>query len=174
MHSMNMNTGDGTPPNDDVDKSGGGDSALMHSMNTITVDGTAPVDNDDNDDNVDDPSSGSGGGGGHASSLRCGDALSRETLSDLSSPLSRETLSDLSSPAQSEKRVDSTLAGNDGDDLSRETLSDLSVLRVAAASTAGVFFAWAYVRTGRLWLPIVLHVLNNTMTTVPLSALAPA
>ncbi len=32
--------------------------------------------------------------------------------------------------------------------------------------TLGIFFAWAYLKTGNLWVPVILHYLNNNLTLV--------
>ena len=30
----------------------------------------------------------------------------------------------------------------------------------------GLFFAWAYMKTGNIWVPVILHFINNNMAPV--------
>ena len=32
--------------------------------------------------------------------------------------------------------------------------------------TLGIFFAWAYLKTGNIWAPVLLHFFNNNLSVV--------
>lgn len=42
----------------------------------------------------------------------------------------------------------------------------MTISQVITCITLGIFFAWAYLKTGNLWVPVVLHYLNNNLSLV--------
>ncbi len=41
-----------------------------------------------------------------------------------------------------------------------------NVLRIINCVTLGIFFAWAYSKTNNIWVPVILHYLNNNLSFV--------
>lgn len=42
----------------------------------------------------------------------------------------------------------------------------MTVSQIITCVTLGIFFAWAYQKTGNIWVPVILHFLNNNLSLV--------
>lgn len=42
----------------------------------------------------------------------------------------------------------------------------MTVSQIITCMALGIFFAWAYLKTGNIWVPVILHFLNNNLTVV--------
>lgn len=42
----------------------------------------------------------------------------------------------------------------------------MTVAQIITCVTLGIFFAWAYMRTGNIWVPVILHYMNNNLAPV--------
>ncbi len=42
----------------------------------------------------------------------------------------------------------------------------MTVSQIITCMTLGIFFAWAYRKTGNIWVPVIMHFLNNNLTLV--------
>ena len=38
--------------------------------------------------------------------------------------------------------------------------------QIITCVTLGIFFAWAYLKTNNIWVPVILHYLNNNLVLV--------
>lgn len=42
----------------------------------------------------------------------------------------------------------------------------MTILQIITCITLGIFFAWAYSKTNNIWVPVILHFLNNNLSLV--------
>lgn len=42
----------------------------------------------------------------------------------------------------------------------------MTISQIITCVTLGIFFAWAYMKTNNIWVPVILHFLNNNLTLV--------
>lgn len=42
----------------------------------------------------------------------------------------------------------------------------MTATQIITCVTIGIFFAWAYLKTDNIWVPVVLHFLNNNLAPV--------
>lgn len=42
----------------------------------------------------------------------------------------------------------------------------MTISQMITCVTLGIFFAWAYMKTNNIWVPVILHFLNNNLTVV--------
>ena len=42
----------------------------------------------------------------------------------------------------------------------------MTLSQIITCVTLGIFFAWAYKKTGNIWVPVILHFMNNNLTLV--------
>ena len=40
------------------------------------------------------------------------------------------------------------------------------VSQIITCVTLGIFFAWAYMKTNNIWVPVILHFMNNNLAPV--------
>ena len=45
----------------------------------------------------------------------------------------------------------------------------MTISQIITCVTLGIFFAWAYMKTGNIWVPVILHFLNNNLGPVMVS-----
>ena len=42
----------------------------------------------------------------------------------------------------------------------------MTAAQIITCVTLGIFFAWAYMKTGNIWVPVILHYMNNNLAPV--------
>lgn len=42
----------------------------------------------------------------------------------------------------------------------------MTMIQIITCVTLGIFFAWAYLKTDNIWVPVILHFLNNNLAPV--------